>query len=472
MPGIVGYGAYVPYWRVDRPDISSMLGGRPLRGTRAAASYDEDTTTMAIEAARLALRSLDDVTSAPLFFATTEPAYLDKTNANAIHAALDLDASAPAFDMVGSARSGVGAVVAAERLGGIAVISDVRSGPAGSNDDSGGGDAAAALVFGEDQVVAELVGTAHATHEFMERWRLPGERASHHADERFVEHVYSKLTDQAVADALKAADISSADVNHLIVSAGDGRVARAASRLLGAAGTLVPDLSDDIGFAGAAHWPLLLTSVLDRAGPRQYVVVVAIADGVTVMVVQATAQLEPYRAERSRRNLPALADQLEGDHGKLPYARYLAWRGTLQVDSPPRPEPQPPSAAAAERNTRWKYGFVGSRDAHGFIHLPPARVSSEDGAVDDMAPVRMADTAGTIAAFTVDHLAYSPAPPVVDAVVDFDGGGRTTLELTDVDRMDVRAGDRVEMTFRRLYTAGGIHDYFWKARPLRPVGVY
>jgi hypothetical protein len=28
-------------------------------------------------------------------------------------------------------------------------------------------------------------------------------------------------------------------------------------------------------------------------------------------------------------------------------------------------------------------------------------------------------------------------------------------------------GDRVEMTFRRLYTADGIHNYFWKARPLR-----
>jgi hypothetical protein len=27
-------------------------------------------------------------------------------------------------------------------------------------------------------------------------------------------------------------------------------------------------------------------------------------------------------------------------------------------------------------------------------------------------------------------------------------------------------GTRVEMTFRRLYTAGGIHNYFWKARPV------
>jgi hypothetical protein len=32
----------------------------------------------------------------------------------------------------------------------------------------------------------------------------------------------------------------------------------------------------------------------------------------------------------------------------------------------------------------------------------------------------------------------------------------------------VAIGGRVEMTFRKVVTAGGIHNYFWKARPLRP----
>ena len=52
------------------------------------------------------------------------------------------------------------------------------------------------------------------------------------------------------------------------------------------------------------------------------------------------------------------------------------------------------------------------------------------------------------------------------AVVDFDGGGRLPVELTDVDAAGVGIGDRVEMTFRRLFTADGIHNYFWKARPV------
>jgi uncharacterized OB-fold protein len=91
----------------------------------------------------------------------------------------------------------------------------------------------------------------------------------------------------------------------------------------------------------------------------------------------------------------------------------------------------------------------------------------ESGAIDEMTMVRMADVPATIATYTVDRLAYSLSPPVVAVVIDFDGGGRFQCELTDVDPAQVKIGDRVEMTFRRLYTQDGVHNYFWKARPFR-----
>ena len=80
--------------------------------------------------------------------------------------------------------------------------------------------------------------------------------------------------------------------------------------------------------------------------------------------------------------------------------------------------------------------------------------------------MRMADVPATITTFTVDRLTYSLSPPVVAAVVDFDGGGRFRCEVTDVDADSVAIGDRVEMTFRRISTAAGVHNYFWKARPI------
>ena len=39
------------------------------------------------------------------------------------------------------------------------------------------------------------------------------------------------------------------------------------------------------------------------------------------------------------------------------------------------------------------------------------------------------------------------------------------VKLTDVDPERLAIGHRVEMTFRRLWTEGGVHNYFWKAKP-------
>jgi uncharacterized OB-fold protein len=140
----------------------------------------------------------------------------------------------------------------------------------------------------------------------------------------------------------------------------------------------------------------------------------------------------------------------------------------VTLEPPRRPEPDRISAAVTGRTENWKYGFVGSKDRSSeALHLPPARVSRVGDAIDDMERAPMSDVPGTIAAFTVDRIAYSPSPPIVFAIVDFDGGGRLPVELTDVNADELQVGDRVEMTFRRLFTADGIHNYFWKARPIR-----
>jgi hydroxymethylglutaryl-CoA synthase len=180
-----------------------------------------------------------------------------------------------------------------------------------------------------------------------------------------------------------------------------------------------------------------------------------------VIILRATDAIAAFQPARP------VAAQVAAS-APVTYAKFLSWRGMLTIEPPRRPEPARTSGSAAGRNTDWKFGFVGSRDrSSGAVHLPPARVSMVGGAVDDMEPIAMADVQGTIVTFTVDRLAYSPSPPVVFAVVDFDGGGRLPVELTDLDEADVAIGGRVEMTFRRLNTADGIHNYFWKARPVR-----
>lgn len=82
-----------------------------------------------------------------------------------------------------------------------------------------------------------------------------------------------------------------------------------------------------------------------------------------------------------------------------------------------------------------------------------------------MSAVPMADVPATVTTFTVDQLAYTPSPPLVAVVLDCDGGGRLRCQLTDADPDSLAVGNRMEMTFRRMTTVRGIHNYFWKARP-------
>jgi 3-hydroxy-3-methylglutaryl CoA synthase len=467
MRGIISAGGYVPYRRLQRAEVGKLFGSGGGRGTRSVASYDEDTTTMGVEAARTALRATSATPDA-LWFATADPAYLEKTNATAIHAALRLDTDVLAIDTGGAVRSGIGSLTAGLRSSGtvLVVASDKRAGLPTSGDESASGDGAAAVLVGDDSagpVIAELIGAASATEEFIDRWRTPGDPRPRAWEERFGETRYVPLGTDAWNRALKAADLSPEGVDRLIVTGPHGRAVRALAGRLGvnAKEATVDDLSGSVGQTGTAHPALLLTSALETAEPGQVIAVVGLADGVDVLVFRTTPAIAQWRSAAP------VAAQLEHT-ADLPYGKYLSWREQVTLEPPRRPEPDRISASMSNRNDEWKYAFVGSRDrSSGALHMPPARVSRVGDAVDQMDAAPMSDVQGTIAVFTIDRIAYSQSPPIVFAVVDFDGGGRLPVELTDVEADALQIGDKVEMTFRRLFTADGIHNYFWKARPLR-----
>ncbi|WP_345680410.1 OB-fold domain-containing protein [Yinghuangia aomiensis] len=470
--GILGYGAYLPYRRLDRKGIAPVAGTGGGRGTRTVASFDEDTTTLGVEAARNALRDTPGAAPRSLLFATVAPAYADRTNATAIHAALRLDGGVPAIDATGSVRSAAGLLrLALDGSGSALVIgADIRGGLPGSADEAAGGDGASALLVGSDAdgpVLAEYLGGASATAEFVDRWRTPGDTRSKLWEDKFGENQYLAAGRRAWTDALKATGLTADQVDHAAVAGLHARAVAGLGRKLGVReGVLADDLAATVGTTGAAHPGVLLASVLDSlagtdAAAGKVVAVVVLSDGAEVFLFRTTEALAAHAPSRP------VAAQVAGG-APIAYGKFLAWRGTLQVEPPRRPEPARTSSSAAVRSLDWKFGFVGSQDrSSGAVHLPPARVSMRGGTVDDMDAIPMADSVGTVKTFTIDRMAYSPSPPVVFAVVDFDGGGRLPIELTDMDADQVKIGDRVELTFRRIGTADGIHNYFWKARPVR-----
>ena len=231
--GILAYGAYLPFQRLDRKSISASLGSGGGKGTRTVASYDEDTTSLGVEAARRALRTLPAGAPRPtaLYFATGDPAYLEKSNAATLHAALGLDPSVVAYDLGGAVRSGVGALRAAlERAEPtLVVLSDVRTGLPGGGDEAANGDGAVAFVTagvglpgGEGvspgMIVAELLAAAGATTELLDRWRLPGEPTARQWEERFGEAILVEPAQAALSDALKQAGIPVSEITIAVCS--------------------------------------------------------------------------------------------------------------------------------------------------------------------------------------------------------------------------------------------------------------
>jgi hydroxymethylglutaryl-CoA synthase len=457
MQGILRYGSYVPRGRLARSDIAAALDSPPVPGSRSVAGYDEDTTSLGVEAARHIVTH-DAPKPTTLHFATTLPAYSDKTNATAIHAALGLPSECFAVDMAGAVRGGVGALRAAAASGGLAVLSDLRVGLPGSADERSGGDGAAAFLFGDAQdALAEVIAVASNTTEFLDRWRVPGEMNSHVWEERFGQRMYASLTADVVKRALSAAGVQRPDF--VAVSSPHARAARDAASMF-AHESVVEGFDEVVGYCGAAHAGLLLADALDRAQPGQTVLVVVASDGCDALVLRTTEALVARRQPT-----PVRAQMADGR--RVSYGSYLTWRGLLRREPPRRPDPSVPAPPASARRRPWKFSLVGSRCRRcGTAHLPPARVCASCRATDDMEAERFAERPGRVATYTVDHLAWSMAPPVIVAVVDFDGGGRLVCELTDADPTTIGIGTRVEMTFRRVYTADSVHNYFWKARPV------
>jgi uncharacterized OB-fold protein len=57
--------------------------------------------------------------------------------------------------------------------------------------------------------------------------------------------------------------------------------------------------------------------------------------------------------------------------------------------------------------------------------------------------------------------------PLAITIVNFDGGGRGLFMATDRELSEIKCEAPVEMSFRKLRSSGGVHNYYWKPIPVR-----
>ena len=242
--------------------------------------------------------------------------------------------------------------------------------------------------------------------------------------------------------------MSSAD--HAVVVSPNSAIVKRAGSLVPAAQGVVSPVRCSVPLICYSAWP---TSSTRRARPDR--ALVSAADGCDVWVLRTTAALV------DRRQPVPVARQLDGGI-EVPYPVYLSWRGLLDREPPSaRARPSGRTTVVTGRRVEVR-ADRGPVPRCGFVH--PAGAAVPPMSFRRHGPAPVSRLRGRVATFTVDRLAFSPSPPVVDVVVDFEGGAGAPSRVADAQPEQVRVGAEVEMVFRSLFVADGVQNYFWKAR--------
>lgn len=474
MAGIVSYGAYVPIYRLSGELLCQVWGGN-IRGERAIANFDEDSLTMAVEAGRDCLKGVDKEVVDALFFASTTSPYKEKQSASIAAAALDLRENIITSDFTNSIRSGTIAiktaldtVKAGSARAVLVLAADCRIPPPNSALEIVLGDGAAALLIGADGIMAEIEGSYYLASEFIDFWRLDDDKTIRAWEDRFIrEEGYTKHLQRAVSALLKACDLVPKDFSKAAFYAPDGRLHRDMAKRLGldAKTQIQAPFFDRVGNTGAAFAPMILVGALEESKPGDRILLANYGDGAEAHVLRVSEQVEKSRDRKGiRKNVES----------KLPlsnYGTYIKFKYLMEFEKPLDYE-QRTSLPQIWRDRKWVYRFHGHRCKKcGKVQFPMQLFCIYCQAPEEyLEEVPLSEKNGTLFTFSIDERAPVVDPPSVLAVVDLDGGGRFFSQMTDRDVNNLKVGMPMELTFRRIHSALGVHNYFWKCRPQRVKG--
>lgn len=471
--GILSVGGYLPRLRLDRAAVAAghawMAPGLKglAKGARTMANWDEDTVTMAVEAARVALAAAPQYPVARLTLASTTLPFADRLNAGIVASALSLPGDCSAMDVGGTLRAGASALLRAlltkqERE--LVVASERRVPTPASNGELLAGDGAAAILVGEGEPIAILRGAAQTTADFVDHFRKTGHDGDYGWEERWVRETgYGKIIPPVAARALAEAGCTPEEIDVFVMPAPLMRINQVIAKRIGVRAEAVADpLFDTVGDTGAAHPLLMLANALRTAPAGQKILVVQFGGGCDAMVLERTAQ-----------PLPATSEWMTAGRPESRYLKYLSFTGQIDLDWGMRAEMDNKTAlSAAWRSVDMVHGFSGGRCSHcGTVQFPSSRicVNPECGAVDTQSPHRLADEGARIRSYTCDWLSYKQCPPFQFGHVEFDGGARVLMEFTDSEPDELAVGIPLRMVFRikEVDPQRGFRRYFWKATAQR-----
>ncbi|MFC1999305.1 3-oxoacyl-[acyl-carrier-protein] synthase III C-terminal domain-containing protein, partial [Chloroflexota bacterium] len=258
---------------------------------------------------------------------------------------------------------------------------------------------------------------------------------------------YQPMMRKAISNAMKKYGITPEDVTKLVYSGPD---ARAHGSIAGAlkfdAKTQVQySLFNEMGNTGTAFPLMLLVAALEQAKAGDTLLVAGYGDGVDVILLKVTDAIEKARDRhgvlgylQSKKMLPS-------------HLKFLRLRHLFHVE-PQRFTPIVPSLAQGWRERDSMFKLHASKcNQCGWVDFPIRRVCPNCLAKDDYAQVKLVGQKVTVYSFSADTVAILPEvtdPPLGRAMIDFEGGVRMELEMTDYgDIQEMKVGQLMEMTF-------------------------
>ncbi|MGB8708041.1 MAG: OB-fold domain-containing protein [Dehalococcoidia bacterium] len=477
MAGIVSYGAYIPYYRLPRSVISKAWGQPGAQGEIAVANYDEDPISMSVAAGMDCLKVIDPKSIDALFLATTSAPYKERQDSTIAATALDLRREVRNADFTNCLRAGTTAMLSAidaTNAGSVKSVmvlaADMRLGAPSGENEQNFGNGAAAFLLGNEKVLAEVESSYTISEDMADTWRAHDDIFVRNWEERFGrEEGYSKIPIEAAAGVMQKCSLTPKDFAKVCFYGTNTRAHRALGKEMGFKPEQIQEpLLDTVGNTGVALPLMILVAALEEAKTGDRLLVCSWGNGCDAIVLKVTGEIEKSRDRRGIKRHLQIKRTLDN------YEKLLRWRGTVPMEAAARPAKAPTSMSSLWREHRSALPLYGVKckkcgTPQLFMNFAStrARVCLECLAKDDFEPYRFADKKGKVASFSHDYLALSQDPPNTLTVVDFDGGGRGSFEMTDRDPEECRVGMEVEMTFRKIFFDKGVHNYFWKCKPAR-----
>ena len=457
---IVAVGAAAPTLRLTAAEVGAAWGRAGGRGRVAVCAPDEDTLTLAWEAATRALDAAGIDASAVdgLWWGTTRPPFAEGPSHAFLASALGLTPESSGALFSGSTHAGIDALAAATdavvagsaRIALVIASDALRPGP-GTAAEARCGAGAAAMVIGTTGGAGTIGARVTRHRPVVDRYRGDADTETRdlYDGRLFREEIFLPLTTAVIEP------VAALEPRAWSLPDPDGRLGSTLAKRAGSGVPASAAVYGRVGDTGAAAPLLGAIGALDAAGT---VAIVGYGGGrATGMTVYA---------DRPVPGATAVARDL--DHGReVTYTEALRARGQLVPAGETIPMGVPPESAMFVRGAEEMLGLLGGRCVDcGTISTPPSiHPHCVACGGPKLEPVALARH-GTVHTYVVNYTMPAPfVAPLPLAVLDLDDGARLMLQVVG-DGEDLAIGRTVRLVLRRYAYERGVPVYGFKAKTI------